>query len=60
MNHTNKEIDKTIKEIYDELTNDNRLKLQTNLDDLETYDTTDNYNIKGKYANSSFDTYSII
>lgn len=58
-NHTNNGINKTIKEIYDELTNDNRLKLQTNLDDLETYDLTDNYNIKERYANSRFDTYSI-
>jgi len=51
--------EKTIKDIYDELTNDNRLELQQNLDDLDAYDIRDDYNINNKYGTTRFDTYSV-
>jgi polyhydroxyalkanoate synthesis regulator phasin len=51
--------ERTIKEIYDELTNDNRLALQQNLDDLEAKDFRNDYNINEKYGATRFDTYSV-
>ena len=60
MNYANQGVNKTIKDIYDEITEDNRLKLQTNLDDLNAYDSNDNFNIKERYGHTNFDTYSII
>jgi len=59
MNHTNKGTNKTIKDLYDEITEDNRSKLQTNIEDLNAYDPNDNFNIDKKYGHSSFDTYSM-
>lgn len=63
LNQDNQEIlqnkDKTIKDIYDELTNDNRLELQQNLDDLEAFDDRNDYKINEKYGATRFDTYSI-
>ena len=58
MNHTNRGVNKTIKDIYDEITNDNR-NLNTNLDNLDAYDSADNYKIDQKYGSTHFDTYSI-
>lgn len=63
LNQDNQEIqqnnNKTIKDIYDELTNDNRLELQKNLDDLEAFDGRNDYKINEKYGATRFDTYSI-
>ena len=64
LNKDNEEIlqnkEKTIKDIYDELTNDNRLELQQNLDELEAFDENRNdYRINEKYGATRFDTYSI-
>jgi hypothetical protein len=51
---------KTIKEIYDAITNDNRLELQKNLDDLDANSgKKETYNIKEKYGATRFDTYSL-
>jgi hypothetical protein len=50
---------RTIKEIYDELTNDNHFALQQNLDDLEAKDFRNDYNINEKYGATRFDTYSV-
>jgi hypothetical protein len=50
---------RTIKDIYDNLTNDNRMELQQNLDELEAYDDQDKYLIGDKYGASRFDTYSV-
>lgn len=49
----------TIKQIYDNLTNDNRIELQQNLDDLEAFSFRDDYIINEKYGNTRFDTYHI-
>ena len=63
LNQDNQEIqqnnNKTIKDIYDELTNDNRLELQKNLNDLEAFDSRNDYKINEKYGATRFDTYSI-
>ena len=58
-NNEKKLNERTIKEIYDELTNDNRLALQQNLDDLEAKDFRNDYNINEKYGATRFDTYSV-
>ena len=58
MNHANNSINKTIKDIYDEITNDNR-DINVNLENLNAYDPLDNYNIDKKYGSTQFDTYSI-
>ena len=58
MNHTNSSMNKTIKDLYDEITNDNR-NLDMNLDNLDAYDPVDNYNIDKKYGATKFDTYSV-
>ena len=50
---------KTIKEIYDDLTNDNRLVLQEDLDNLQTANFNDNFVIGEKYGATRFDTYSV-
>lgn len=50
---------KTIKDIYDELTNDNRLELQQNMDDLCAYDNRYDFIIGEKYGATRFDTYSV-
>jgi len=50
---------KTIKELYDNITNDGRLELQQNLDDVECDDTRDDYDINKKYGTTRFDTYSV-
>jgi hypothetical protein len=50
---------KTIKDIYDELTNDNRLALQQNLDELEANDFRNDYIIGEKYGSTRFDTYHV-
>lgn len=50
---------RTIKDIYDNLTNDNRMELQQNLDELEAYDDQDKYLIGDKYGATRFDTYSV-
>lgn len=50
---------KTIKEIYDDLTNDNRLVLQEDLDNLQTSNINNNFIIGEKYGATRFDTYSV-
>ena len=50
---------RTIKEIYDNITNDNRLALQQNLDDLEAWSDRNDYIIGEKYGATRFDTYSV-
>ncbi len=50
---------KTIKQIYDEMTNDNRHATTQNIDDLEAFTKNDNYNLGEKYGASKFDTYSL-
>jgi hypothetical protein len=59
MNYTNKQEGKTIKELYDNITNDNRLDLQKDLENLDAYDSNDNYSIDKHYGNTKFDTYSV-
>ena len=49
----------TIKQIYDEITNDNRLNLQQNLDNLEAYTNRSDFIIGEKYGATRFDTYSV-
>ena len=51
---------KTIKDIYDAITNDNRLALQQNLDDLEAWSNRTDFMIGEKYGATRFDTYSVI
>lgn len=58
MNLTNNSMNKTIKDIYDDITNDNR-NTNMNLDNLLAYDPLDNYNIDTKYGSTQFDTYSM-
>ena len=50
---------KTIKEIYDDITNDGRMNLQQNLDDLEANDKGSQFIIGEKYGATRFDTYSV-
>ena len=50
---------RTIKEIYDDITNDGRQTLQQNLDDLEATDKGTQFIIGEKYGATRFDTYSI-
>lgn len=69
MNYVDKGIDKnnetsvmngrTIKQIYDDITNDNRLELQQNLDELEASDFRTDFEIGKKYGATRFDTYSV-
>ena len=56
MNHTNNNIGKTIKDLYDEITNDNRTQ---DISNLEPFDSLDNYIIDNKinYGNTNFNTY---
>jgi hypothetical protein len=57
--NTKKMRGKTIKEIYDDITNDGRLNLQQNLDDLEANDKGTQFIIGEKYGATRFDTYSV-
>ncbi len=50
---------RTIKEIYDDITNDGRMNLQQNLDDLEANDKGTEFIIGEKYGATRFDTYSV-
>ena len=50
---------RTIKEIYDDITNDGRMILQQNLDDLEANDKGTEFIIGEKYGATRFDTYSV-
>jgi hypothetical protein len=50
---------RTIKEIYDNITNDHRLDLQQNLDDLEAFDNGSQFILGEKYGATRFDTYSV-
>ena len=50
---------KTIKDIYDDITNDGRMNLQQNLDDLEANDRGTQFIIGEKYGATRFDTYSV-
>jgi hypothetical protein len=50
---------KTIKEIYDTITQDGRLDLQKNLDDLEAFDDRKDYKLGEKYGSTRFDTYAL-
>ena len=50
---------RTIKEIYDDITNDGRMNLQQNLDDLEATDKGTQFIIGEKYGATRFDTYSV-
>ena len=56
MDHTNKGVGKTIKQLYDEITNDNR---NQNITNLEPFDSQDNYIIDTatNYGTSGFNTY---
>lgn len=56
MNHTNNGTGKTIKELYDEITNDNR---NQNIDNVEPFDSQDNYVIETitNYGSTGFNTY---
>ena len=54
----NPENGRTIKEIYDNITNDGRIELQQNLDDLEAFDDGTEYVLGEKYGETRFDTYS--
>jgi hypothetical protein len=56
INHMN---GKTIKEIYDDITNDGRMQFQQNLDDLEANDNRNDFIIGEKYGATRFDTYSV-
>jgi hypothetical protein len=49
----------TIKSIYDELTNDNRLEKMDNLDNLEANNIKETYLINNRYGTTNFDTYSL-
>ena len=59
MNHTNKTQGKTIKDLYDEITNDNRFDLQQDMNNVNAFDSHDNYIIDKQYGATHFDTYSI-
>lgn len=50
---------KTIKEIYDEITQDSRLDLQKNLDDLQAFNNRNDYMLGEKYGTTRFDTYAL-
>lgn len=50
---------KTIKEIYDEITQDSRLDLQKNLDDLQAFNNRNDYMLGEKYGATRFDTYAL-
>ena len=56
MDHTNNGVGKTIKQLYDEITNDNR---NQNITNLEPFDSQDNYIIDTatNYGTSGFNTY---
>ena len=49
----------TIKQIYDDITNDNRFEFQQNLDDVEANNMRDDFVIGEKYGATRFDTYSV-
>jgi hypothetical protein len=51
---------KTIKEIYDDITNDHRLELQQNMDDVDANDNRKDFIIGEKYGATRFDTYSVV
>ena len=53
--------DKTIRKIYNEMTNDHRLEYQQNLDELEGYDDRSDYEISygTKYGSTRFDTFNV-
>lgn len=53
--------DKTIREIYNEMTNDHRLEYQQNLDELQGYDDRSDYEINygTKYGSTRFDTFNV-
>jgi hypothetical protein len=62
INHVNKsDDDKTIRDIYNEMTNDHRLEYQQNLDELEGYDDRSDYEISygTKYGSTRFDTFNV-
>ena len=50
---------RTIKDIYDEITNDSRLDLQKNLDNLEVINNRNDYILGEKYGSTRFDTYAL-
>lgn len=50
---------KTIKDIYDEITQDSRLDLQKNLDDLQAFNNRNDYMLGEKYGTTRFDTYAL-
>lgn len=50
---------RTIGEIYDDITNDGREKLQENLDNLEANEENETYLIDHKYGATRFDTYGV-
>ena len=50
---------RTIKDIYDDITNDSRLELQKNLDDLQAFSNRNDYNLGEKYGATRFDTYAV-
>jgi hypothetical protein len=62
INHVNKsDDDKTIRDIYNEMTNDHRLEYQQNLDELEGYNDRSDYEISygTKYGSTRFDTFNV-
>ena len=50
---------RTIKDIYDEITNDSRLDLQKNLDNLEVINNRNDYILGEQYGSTRFDTYAL-
>ena len=53
--------DRTIREIYNEITNDHRLEYQQNLDELQGYNDRTDYEISygSKYGSTRFDTFNV-
>ena len=56
-NNINYKFNKSIKDVYDELTNDNRISLQQNIGDLESNNNKNYYILGNKYGNTKFDTF---
>jgi hypothetical protein len=52
-------IERTIKDIYDDLTNDGRLQYQQNLDNLEGSNFRNDFELGTQYGATRFDTYAV-
>ena len=58
-NYIKKNNNNTLKSIYDELTNDHRLDVMNDLENLEANSIKETYIINNRYGATNFDTYSI-